>query len=115
LKTYSTGVRHDYKEGTVSLLGKRRRQALMFVVGLALPISGVALLYLGRAQPFQAPVLPTEVVASPIGPPAVPAVEPEQTPPESAASESSVPALARSSSCASAEATRSRHYSGATA
>ena len=91
LKTYSTGVRHDYKEVTVSLLGKRRRQALMFVVGLALPLLAVALLYVGRGRAFQAPAIP-EVVASPIGPPVVPA-EPEQSATEPAASEPSVPAL----------------------
>ena len=93
LKTYSTGVRHDYKEGAVSLLGKRRRQALMFVVGLALPLVAVALLYVGRAPTFQAPAIPAEVLASPIGPPVVPAVEPEQSLTDPVASESSIPAL----------------------
>ena len=86
LKTYSSGVRHDYKEGAVSPTGRRVRQALMFAAGLALPVLAVALLYLGRAEQSGAHALPG-VAATPIGPDAIPTTEPEPSPAEPAAGE----------------------------
>jgi murein DD-endopeptidase MepM/ murein hydrolase activator NlpD len=97
LKTYSSGVRHDYKEGAVSASGKRVRQAMMFIAGLALPVLAVALLYVGRAE--QSGTRPSaEVAARAIGPSEVPTVEPEPIPaepavPEAAASDLSGPVL----------------------
>ena len=92
LKTYPSGVRHDYKAGAVTASGKRVRQALMFLAGLALPVLAVALLYIGRAE--QSGGRPTlEVAASAIGPPVVPTAEPEPIPAEPAAAEPAAPDL----------------------
>ena len=91
LKTYSSGVRHDYKEGAVLTTAKRVRHALMFAAGLALPVLAVALLYFGRTEPYAARSTP-EVAASPIGPPLA-APEPALQPAEPAAPESAVNGL----------------------
>lgn len=92
LKTYSSGVRHDYKEGAASASAKRVRQALMFVAGLSLPILAVALLYVGRAEQSGARPI-GEVAASPIGPSEVPSAEPEPVPTSPAVPESTAPDL----------------------
>jgi murein DD-endopeptidase MepM/ murein hydrolase activator NlpD len=80
LKTYSNGIRHDYKERVVSLFGKRGRQALMFGVGLAIPVLAVALLWFGRADQSPAPSAPAGAEARPLGPPPLPAAETQQGP-----------------------------------
>jgi murein DD-endopeptidase MepM/ murein hydrolase activator NlpD len=58
----------------------------MFAAGLALPVLAVALLYVGR--PGQSGPRPVpEVAANPVGPEAIPIVEPEPSPAEPAATE----------------------------
>jgi murein DD-endopeptidase MepM/ murein hydrolase activator NlpD len=91
LNTYSSGVRHDYKEGSVSPAGKRIRQALLFVAGLALPVLAVALLYIGRTEPSGARPM-ADVAVGPIGPSPV-AAEPEPFLAAPAAPESAIAEL----------------------
>ena len=90
LKIYSSGVRHDYKEGAVSAGGRRVRQALMFAAGLALPVLAVALLYVGRVEQSGARAIPPDVAVSPIGLRPVATAEPELPTAEPAALESAI-------------------------
>lgn len=56
LKKYSSGVRHDYKEGAAPTAGKGGRRLVMFGVGFALPLLIVGFLYVSR--PDQSIVAP---------------------------------------------------------
>ncbi len=85
LKRYTGGVRHDYKENNEPSPLTRSRRWLFFGVGLALPLLGVSLLFVGQAnQPDRsdAPVTVGPVQAlplalpSPVGEVAPPSTEP---------------------------------------
>jgi murein DD-endopeptidase MepM/ murein hydrolase activator NlpD len=76
LKTYSSGVRHDYKEDSAASAGKGSRRLIMFGLGFALPLLAVGLLYVGRADQSRIQLPHEEVEARPAVESSVPALEP---------------------------------------
>jgi len=50
VKAYTSGVRHDYKDTVDASREPRGRRWLLFAVGLALPLIGVSLLFVGEAN-----------------------------------------------------------------
>src|SRR5690606_31240622 len=53
VKSYSGGIRHDYKDIVSAPGASRARRWPWFIVGLALPLAGVAVLLLAESEPPQ--------------------------------------------------------------
>jgi murein DD-endopeptidase MepM/ murein hydrolase activator NlpD len=78
LKTYSSGIRHDYKEGPARSIGKTGRRLLMFGAGFAVSLLAVTFLYLSRANESPLPPRSEEIAARPLGDAPGPVQESEQ-------------------------------------
>jgi murein DD-endopeptidase MepM/ murein hydrolase activator NlpD len=84
VKSYSGGVRHDYKDtSTNSLIGQRRHWP-WFVIGLLLPVMSVSFLIVGdpNEAPTQSPtaaIIQGTIEESPIALPSIPAVASRET------------------------------------
>ena len=70
MKAFPSGLRHDYKDTTDASREPRARRWPLFVVGLALPLLGVSLLFVSEANQ---PAAPKQVDAAVAGVPELPA------------------------------------------
>lgn len=98
MKSYPSGIRHDYKgETPISAQSLRRRGIPWFVLGLSVPIAGVSLLLVSQRNeskiptPAQASTAAAEVFLTADGPVALAMPRAMDSPPEPAEAESAAP------------------------